>query len=106
MPWSFDVAQQTNAANAESFVAPDSLSGLPIPGGSGHLNRLSFRQVHFDAVQLSVALDLAAGFLRRLEEEAGRPPYVLCIHGSLIWTYSGTPMRRVTLVLGNPDDQH
>jgi hypothetical protein len=70
---------------------------------SGYLDRTRYRTVHFHGARLHEALLAASQYLKRLEEDLGRPPHILCVHDEFSDADDGTDLTwQFTVILGEP----
>jgi len=92
-----------SSPDADTTIRNELLQGYYNPPGSGYLDRVTYRSVHFYGVRLADPLAEAAQYLRRVEETTSRPPYVLCLHQQFSWEDDGSNLAwQVTLVLSIP----
>jgi hypothetical protein len=70
------------------------------PHGSGYVDRLSYRSVHFHGAKLADPLAEAASYLRTIEDITKEPPLTLCVHTQFSWEDDkGDLAWQVTVVL-------
>jgi hypothetical protein len=88
---------------AEPEVAEWDRIPIPRPHGSGRLDRVRYRSVHFYGAKLSDPLAEAAQYLQQLERLLGRPPHVLCVDNAFSSEDEGSDFAwQVTLVFSEP----
>ncbi|MFL6073185.1 MAG: hypothetical protein ACJ73S_07270 [Mycobacteriales bacterium] len=69
------------------------------------LDHVRYRPVCFYGSALSAPLAAAADYLRCWEDTHGHAPHVLCVHDEFSAEDAGSDLAwKVTLVLGDPDD--
>jgi hypothetical protein len=76
---------------------------IPCPLGSGYLDQVTYRSVHFHGARPADALTEAAHYLRQIEKLPHNPPSILCVHVQFSWEDGGSDLAwQVTIVLGEP----
>jgi hypothetical protein len=75
---------------------------IPSPAGSGYLDRVTYRSVHFHGVRAADVLAEAAEYLREVEQRTHRPPFTLCVHVQFSWEDDGSDLAwQATIVLSD-----
>jgi hypothetical protein len=88
---------------AEPEVVERDRTATPVPHGSGRLDRMVYRPVHFYGAKLCSPLAAAAQYLQHLEQLTGRSPHVLCVYDAFSSEDEGSDLAwQVTLVLSEP----
>lgn len=95
--------QMLNTGGGQATAQTAGPLPTPHPTGSGYLDRVPYRSVHFYGTRLCVPLAEASRYLERLERLTGKPPHILCLHDEFSWEDEGTDLAwRLTLVLSEP----